>query len=135
MKDGAEGASLVSKLEAVDVGTDIDGDPITSCVVVPVDGGAARVAPSRKLSDRQRLALDALADCAVDHGEPPPATFGLPAGLLAVSVGVWRKELYARGVLDGDAKSPREDFRRVKNSLQARGLIGERDGVVWRAMF
>ena len=45
-----------------------------------------------------------------------------------------RDELYSRGVLDRDAKSPREDFRRVKNSLQARKLIGERNGVVWRAM-
>jgi AAA domain len=133
MKDGAEGASLVSKLEAVDVGTDVDGDPITSCVVVPVDGAAVRTT-TRKLSDRQKLALDALADCTVGHGSPTPSSFGLPAGLVAVDVNAWRNELYARGVLDRGAKSPREDFRRVKNSLQARKLIGERDGVVWRAM-
>ena len=134
MKDGPEGETLVSRLEAVEVGTDMDGDPITSCVVVPVDGAAVRTATTRKLSDRQRLALDALADCAVDRGEPPPSTFGLPAGLVAVDVNAWRDELYSRGVLDRGAKNPREDFRRVKNSLQARGLIGERDGVVWRAM-
>jgi hypothetical protein len=134
MKDGPEGETIVSKLEAVDVGTDMDGDTITSCVVVPVDGATVRPETNRKLSDRQKLALDALADCTVDHGEPPPATFGLPVGLLAISVADWRDELYARGVLDRDAKSPREDFRRVKNSLQARKLIGERDGVVWRVM-
>jgi hypothetical protein len=133
MKDGPEGDSLVSKLEAVEVGTDIDGDPITSCVVVPVDGEAAHATPARKLSDRQRLALDALADCAVDRGFPPPHTFGLPSGLLAVSVNAWREELYSRGVLDTDAKSPREDFRRVKNALHARKLIGVRADLVWRA--
>jgi hypothetical protein len=124
----------VSRLETVDVGTDLDGDPLTSCVVVPVDGAAVRAEINRKLSDRQRLALDALADCAADHGEPPPATFELPAGLRVVKVSDWRDQLYSRGVLDREAKSPREDFRRVKNSLQARKLIGERDGVVWRAM-
>ena len=134
MKDGPEGETLVSKLEAVEVGTDMDGDPITSCVVVPVDGAAVRTTTTRKLSDRQRLALDALADCAVDHGSPPPESFGLPAGLVAVDVNDWRDELYSRGILDREAKNPREDFRRIENSLQARGLIGERDGVVWRAM-
>jgi AAA domain len=134
MNDGPEGETLLSKLDAVEVGNDVDGDPITSCVVVPVDGAAVRTATTRKLSDRQKLALDALAGCALDHGTSPPATFGLPVGLLAIKVADWRDELYSRGVLDRDAKNPREDFRRVKNRLQARGLIGERDGVVWRAM-
>jgi hypothetical protein len=83
---------------------------------------------------RQKLALDALANCAVDHGSPTPSSFALPAGLVAVDVNAWRDELYSQGVLDRDAKSPREDFRRVKNSLRVRGLIGERNGVVWRAM-
>jgi hypothetical protein len=134
MKDGPEGETLVSKLEAVEVGNDMDGDPITSCVVVPVDGAAVRTTTTRKLSDRQKLALNALADCAVDHGSPTPSSFGLPAGLVAVDVNAWRDELFSRGILERHAKNPREDFRRTKNSLQARGLIGERDGVVWRAM-
>jgi hypothetical protein len=132
MKDGPEGDTIVSRLEPVDVGTDQDGDKITSCVVVPADASEVRAATNRKLSDRQRLALDALAERA-DRGKPPPPSFGLPDGLIAVSVDDWRAELYSRGVLDRDAKSPREDFRRVKSSLQARGLIGERDGLVWRA--
>jgi hypothetical protein len=134
MKDGVEGETIVSKLEAVEVGNDMDGDPITSCVVVPVDRATVRTTTARKLSDRQKLALDALADCAVDHGSPTPSSFGLPAGLVGVNVNAWRDELYSRGVLDRGAKSPREDFRRVKNSLQVRGLIGERNGVVWRAI-
>ena len=90
MKDGVEGETLVSRLEAVDVGTDLDGDPITSCVVVPVDGAAVRPETNRKLSDRQRLALEVLADCAAERGEPPPPTFGLPAGLVTVKVNDWR---------------------------------------------
>ena len=32
MKDGAEGDTIVSRLENVEVGIDEDGDPITSCV-------------------------------------------------------------------------------------------------------
>jgi hypothetical protein len=133
MKDGPEGETIVSHLEPVEVGVDRDGDPITSCIITPVDGAAARPVTNRKLSDRQRMALEVLADCANDRGAPPPDTFGLPAGLVAIKVGEWRDELYSRGVLDREAKNPREDFRRIKNGLQARKLIGERDGLLWRA--
>ena len=38
MKDGPEGDVVASRLDAVEVGRDDDGHPITSCVVVPVDG-------------------------------------------------------------------------------------------------
>ena len=37
MKDGEDGAKYGFKLEVVQVGTDEDGDAITSCVVVPVE--------------------------------------------------------------------------------------------------
>jgi AAA domain len=37
MKDGLEGSEIASRLQAIDVAIDIDGDPITSCVVVPVE--------------------------------------------------------------------------------------------------
>ncbi len=46
MKDGAGGAEIISRLEVVDVGTDEDGEPITSCVAMPTahdaDSGASR---------------------------------------------------------------------------------------------
>jgi hypothetical protein len=37
MKDGPEGDSFAGRLESVQVGLDDDGEPITSCVVEPVD--------------------------------------------------------------------------------------------------
>ena len=44
----------------------------------------------------------------------------------------WRDELYARGVLDRDAKSPREEFKRVRMQLQVRSLIGVNGELVWK---
>jgi hypothetical protein len=41
MKDAEAGAVLASKLERVELGIDTDGDPISSCIVVPIEGGAA----------------------------------------------------------------------------------------------
>jgi AAA domain len=132
MKDGAEGDVIASALQVVPVGTDDDGEPVTSCVLVPVDSAAVRI-PSRKLSDRQRLALIALAEVANNRGRAPPPDFGLPAGLLVVQVSEWREEMFRSGALDKESKNPRSDFRRVKHSLQARHLIGERDDLVWAA--
>jgi hypothetical protein len=130
MKDGAEGDVIASALQVVTVGTDDDGEPVTSCVIVPVDSAAVRIT-SRKLNDRQQLALTALADCINDRGRAPPPDFGLPAGLLVVQVSEWREGMFRCGALDKEAKNPRSDFRRVKHSLQARHLIGERDDLIW----
>jgi hypothetical protein len=54
-------------------------------------------------------------------------------GDAVVELSVWREELYRKGVLDRNAKSPREEFNRVRQELQARGLIGIRDDLAWKA--
>ena len=38
MKDGPQGDEFTSKLEVVEVGTDDDGDKITSCIIMPAEG-------------------------------------------------------------------------------------------------
>jgi hypothetical protein len=131
-KDFAEGTEVVSRLQRIELGNDADGDPITSLVVLPSDGRPTKRATTRKLSDRQRLALAALDECASSGGLPAPANLELPSRTIVVELTAWRDELYVRGVLDRDAKSPREEFKRVRNSLHARGLIGIRDEMVWK---
>jgi hypothetical protein len=132
-KDFAEGTEIVSRLEPVELGTDLDGDPITSLVVLPVEGPIQRRTVTRKLSDRQWLGLAALDECACNFGDPAPATYQLPAGIKVVPLTAWRDELYRKSVLDREAKSPREEFKRVRQQPQARGLIGIRDDLVWKA--
>jgi len=90
--------------------------PITSLVVLPADGSPIKRAIIRKLSDRQRLALSALDECACDVGKPAPESFQLLAGVKVAPLTAWREELYRKGVLDREAKSPREEFKRVRNS-------------------
>jgi hypothetical protein len=131
-KDFAEGTEIVSRLDRVELGTDADGDPITSLVVLPVEGSIQRRAITRKLSPRQQLALAALDECAANEGTPAPASMQLPARTVVVRLNAWREELYRKGVLDRDAKSPREEFKRVRQQLQARSLIGINSDVVWK---
>jgi AAA domain len=133
MKDGPEGDTVVSRLDPIEVGTDADGEPITSCVVVAAEGAAPRSTPPRKLSNRDRLAFDALVNCAADYGKPTPPSLGLPQGLRAVEIDQWRQEIYARGILDRDAGNPRQEFKRLKESLQVKAMIGMRDELVWSA--
>lgn len=132
-KDFEEGAEVYSRLERVPLGTDPDGDEITSLVVVPVETSARHSpTPRRKLSDRQQLGLAALTECLCNGAEPAPATWQLPAGIKVVSVDAWQEELYRRGTLKRAAKGRREEFKRLRESLQARELIGIRDDKVWK---
>jgi len=131
-KDFAEGTEIVSRLDRVELGTDADGDPIASLVVLPVEGPIQRRAATRKLSPRQKLALAALDECAISDGTLAPPSLELPARTVVVQLNAWREELYRKGVLDRDAKSPREEFKRVRQQLQARSLIGINDDIVWK---
>jgi hypothetical protein len=128
MKDGPEGDVIISQLERVSVGLDDDGDEISSCVVIPVDGPIKDTSDRKKLSPPQVLATRALADLVAETGTAVPASWGLPAGILAVPVDAWRKTLLSRGILETDDRRRFWDF---KTRLKARNTIAERDGLIW----
>lgn len=133
MKDGAEGEVIHSSLDEVVVGTDQDGNPITSCVVVPNSGsGPTQSTINRKLSPRQQAALDALDKVALASGQPAPAGFGLPPSTVTVKLYDWKTEMLTTGVIDPKSKNPRADFQRIRKSLRAHGQIDERSSLVWR---
>jgi hypothetical protein len=133
MKDGPEGDAITSALERVELGTDDDGEPITSCVIVPAEPSKASTSTRRKLSDKQRLAVDALDEALLALGTPVPGSYGLPAGILGVDIEQWRAELFRRGILNEADPNPRQDFKRLRDALAARGVIGQREKLVWKA--
>ena len=135
MKDGPEGDEIVSALEQVTVGTNDDGDAITSCIIRAVEQSERQAATKkpRKLSDRQKLAIDALSETILGSGKAPPPAFGLPQGIKVAEIDDWHTELTKRGVIDRVASNPRADFKRLKEGLAARNLIGIRDNIVWPA--
>jgi AAA domain len=55
MKDGAEGETIASRLELVEIGMDADGDPIGSCVVVPIEVPAATTTEPKLLKNQQTM--------------------------------------------------------------------------------
>jgi hypothetical protein len=48
LKDGAEGDVIASRLQPVDLGLDTDDEPISSCVIVPVEGEPVKPAAKTK---------------------------------------------------------------------------------------
>jgi hypothetical protein len=128
MKDGAEGATFTSRLEVVEVGTDEEGKPLTSCVIVPVEIGAAKKAT--KLSPTAVAGLRALHECLADMGKPAPDSDHIPHGVTCVTMDQWREYLFKREVINRD-KGYREQFKRLHTNLANAGAIGIWDEHVW----
>jgi hypothetical protein len=130
-RDGASGKTFQFTLAPIELGTDEDGDAVTSCVVIPADGKPVQAKAGRKLSDRQKLAMTALTRLLADRGETPPLTFNLPSGVMTVPLAIWREELGRCGAIERDTKNERQDFRRIREALQAHHYIAMRDEHVW----
>jgi hypothetical protein len=72
-----------------------------------------------------------LTEATLSSGQPAPPAYQLPADIQVVAADKWRDELCRRGILD--SPNPRQVFKRIKEGLAARNLIGMRDENVWAA--
>jgi hypothetical protein len=132
--DSEEDEAISFDLLSIEIDRDEHGGNVTTApIVVPAEApkGSRPVHP-RQLNNRQKLALEALSNCAAERGKPAPEAFGLPAGVTTITAQEWRDQLLDRGVLDNDAPNLRQDFKRLQEQLLARHLIAERGGLVWR---
>jgi len=103
MKDGgSEGEVVTSRLDMVEVGTDADGEPITSCVVVPA---AAVTVPERaaKLPKNQHTLFGILKE--------------------GGSAGLTTEEWMAKGKTEGIAVKRKADFFDARRALKDKKLI------------
>ena len=123
-KDGEEPQPVGYALTQAVIGTDEDGDPITSCTVdycVAEVGGGAK----RKPSASQTIALRALHTALVDHGE----TY---RGQFAVHIDHWRKAAYAAGIAD-TPEGRQKAFVRSRKELVASGDVKCDEDLYWFA--
>lgn len=133
-RDGTAGDRFPFDLEVVDLGKDPDGDPMTTCIVVPTDAAAL---PARKkaMPAAAAVALQALRESLTDYGEIMGGTSTIPAGVRAVTLEQWRAQFRVRYGSDGD--KPR-DHEAIKKSFQnGRGhlikaqIVGLSDPYAW----
>jgi hypothetical protein len=131
-KDGPEGDEICSRLEAMEVGVDEDGEAITSCVIVPTDKGAGT--PQRKVSGQAKVALDLLNRAITDAGETPPASNHIPGQIKVVPLTLWRQYCFEGLIGDRDNRDTiRRAFNRNIKKLQELGAIGTWQDWVWPA--
>jgi hypothetical protein len=119
-KDIPEGAQIASRLEVVELGRDVDGDPKTSLVVTPMDASpfkAGKAKPKTAKLAKSYRAIKAAINEAIDAGEPITPRAGMPQ-VRAVKVVNVEKEFNRRYVVadpdpDKAIKAKRKAFRRA----------------------
>jgi hypothetical protein len=130
MKEGPEDFESNSKLEVIEVDIDEDGDPITSCVVIPTEETLSQDHKVPRLSAANENALQALRDALNEAGEDAPASNHIPLSTRVVPIELWRKYAYARNG-EANAAAKRQAFKRANETLLAKGFIGCWDSLVW----
>ena len=135
MKDGEDGLKIGFRLHPVDIGARDDGKTISSCVVVPAQAAERRTGKGPHLSDQHRIALQALREALLSHGEAPPPGMDLPFGIKVVRVGEWKREFLKRAFTDEEPPEStfRSAFKRAFDALQSRHVIGASSPYVWIA--
>jgi len=129
-KDGEDGEAHPFRLDVVEIGEDEDGEPITSCVVVPDEGaGDARRRALPPKSGNQRiiwLALDDVLKASPYYGKAgaPPTR---PCVQLDDAIAKTRDRLLC------ESKRQTERTQAAITGLVARGLLDHREGWLWIA--
>jgi hypothetical protein len=98
------------------LGTDADGDPISSCVIVPTEAAAA----GSKLSRVNRFAFELLQKLINSEGVDPPAVAELPAGFKVCLADTWRKRFYETYPADKQATKKKALFRATLDLEEAK---------------
>lgn len=130
VKDGEIGEAAPFVLKQVMLGTDEDGDPITSCIV-DIDGAASldtRQRPSpvqlNVLNNFDQIILE-------DRYEVTIEREGIPGGVKAVQLEDLIERCRKSGVTSSE-KNARAVVKKEIQKLQDKNWIRQFDGLVWR---
>jgi hypothetical protein len=137
-KDHDPGSDILFKLSPVELGIDEDEEPVTSCVIEQADYSGIPRVQGRKLTPKQQIALGAFDRALEKSGIAPPTE--IPEHFHSkelfpkvVEVSEWRTQaLSVLATPDIEADSARKTFIRVKEALQAAGVLGFWKDYAWR---
>lgn len=123
-KDGEDGFKISYRMETVPLGLGAE----SSLVVVP-DADMEAPVRVKPLTPKQRKAMDALERALSDEGSTV-ANANIPATVKCARMTLWRENFYALEGENGDAAQ--KAFRRSKDELAGRGLVGIWTDFVWK---
>ncbi len=130
-RDYPSGDTFTFKFDPVEIGTDQDGDPVTSCVLLPADKDAT-TSQRTKVTGQAKIALDLLVRAIADGGEIPPASHHIPGGTnRVVPLSLWRSYCMTGGLAEGDNDETfKKAWKRCRERLLSGGIIKVWDGLV-----
>jgi hypothetical protein len=133
MRDGPTGETTVSRLEVIDVTYTVNGEMITSCVIVPTtDTPSSDHQAIRRLSAKDQIALDALHKAIDEAGETAPATPHIPENVRGASLDMWRRYCLLGSASDERSQDARwKAFQRSRDNLQAKHAVCIWGDFVW----
>jgi hypothetical protein len=135
LRDGVEGPLAPFALREIELGTDRDGDPWTTCVVCPALGEAVIASVSkrqRKMSANATMALTALRKAVEDAGSIAPASNHIPSGTKVVPELLWSEYAFNSGLGAGDEpKRKNQAFSRARDKLIEAGAVCMWNEYVW----
>jgi len=122
------------ELKVVELGSDEDGESVTSCVLAETEGARERRGADRtyRLPNSTKVALDLLKRAIVDEGKIPPGSNNIPNNVRAVQASVWKEYCYAGLISDSDRPEAKQKaFKRAFDGLLASKVIGSWGGWIW----
>jgi AAA domain len=132
--DGSDGQQITFDLTGVTLSVDPDtGEETTAATVIPADNAAATGPQSKKLSNQQRIALEALAEVIDDQGTLAPPSAKIPPGTRTVTIDLWKSAALRRGLShSGKESANRMAFNRAQEALVAFHKVAVWDDRVWQ---
>jgi hypothetical protein len=130
-KDDADGMRWGFKLDLVNLGTDDDGDAVTTLIVREELKAPEQAAGPAKPSQNEQIALACL-DAAIDAEQTSTTVGDDHESRPAVFELAWRQRYYATAKPGETDKAKQQAFRRAVEGLLAKDLVGCQDGYVYR---
>lgn len=127
-KDGVDGIEHPFRLDVVELGTDDDGDPITSCVVVPEMDAKSATRSKLPKGGNQRIVYDAIGELLRNSRDFGKA--GAPAPRPCVELEAAIENIAPR--LAVEEKRKVERTRQAFTGLIASRVIEHRGGWIWQ---
>jgi hypothetical protein len=136
LKDGAgEDEAITSRLQSVRIGgTDQDGIPCTSCVLLPSEprpDGTEKPPKPPKMTPAQRIALRALREVVAKVGIVPTVSDHIPEGVRVVTVDEWREHAVRIGISRGQKRAQQLAFQRASEELIGGMHVGIWEEQAW----
>jgi hypothetical protein len=131
-RDYPTDGSLSFSLQQVALGSDADGDEITSCVVNELtDRPQESRSKGKRLSYTQVRALNLLENAIAKDGQVPPTSEHIPAQTACVGEEVWRRYCDEGSISKDTPNAKRVAFNRAASTLITYGRVGKWGDRVW----